>query len=446
MKRRESILVVDDEPEVVAWLVEELEASGRAADGVTDPQLALERLEQSAYDVVLTDLEMPGLRGLELMAAIHARRPDQLVVLITAFGSIELAMRCVREGAADFLAKPFPFEALDHALNRTLRERRMKRELVRLRRHAAADRGELVAESEAMKRVLDVAERAARSDSTVLLTGESGVGKSAVARWIHARSARASHAMVELNCAALPAALVEAELFGVRRGAYTDAREDRAGLFMQANEGTLFLDEVGEMAIEAQPKLLAAIERGVVRPVGATRDHATDVRVVAATNRALDEAVRAGSFRADLYHRLDVVRIDIPPLRERAADLPALVDRLLDQLALRTRRHVDGITDEALRWLGTRPWPGNVRALSNALERAAMLADHDVLTLTDFTEHARDEDDARWLEDAESRQWTLADLERRYVDRVLARHGGNKTKAARALGIDRTTLWRKLQS
>ena len=239
----------------------------------------------------------------------------------------------------------------------------MKRELVRLRRSAAVDRGDLVAESDGMKRALDLAERAARGDSTVLLTGESGVGKSAVARWIHARSGRAARPMVELNCAALPASLVESELFGVRRGAYTDAREDRAGLFVQANGGTLFLDEIGEMALEAQPKLLAAIERGLVRPVGATRDHPTDVRVVAATNRALEDGVREGRFRADLFHRLDVVRIEVPPLRERAADVPALVDRLLDQLAIRTRRHVDGITDEALRWLVTRPWPGNVRAL-----------------------------------------------------------------------------------
>ncbi|MCA9611144.1 MAG: sigma-54-dependent Fis family transcriptional regulator, partial [Myxococcales bacterium] len=242
---REHVLVVDDEPEVVAWLVEELEAGGRSVEGVTDPHVALERLEERDFDVVLTDLEMPGLRGLELMRAIHARRPDQLVVLITAFGSIELAMRCVREGAADFLAKPFPIEALDHALTRTLRERRMKRELVRLRRSAAVDRGDLVAESDGMKRALDLAERAARGDSTVLLTGESGVGKSAVARWIHARSGRAARPMVELNCAALPASLVESELFGVRRGAYTDAREDRAGLFVQANGGTLFLDEIG---------------------------------------------------------------------------------------------------------------------------------------------------------------------------------------------------------
>ena len=445
MSARERILVVDDEPEVVAWLVEELEASGRVAEGVTDPALALDRLEERAFDVVVTDLEMPGLRGIDLMRAIHARRPDQLVVLITAFGSIELAMRCVREGAADFLAKPFPIEALEHALERTLRERRMKRELVRLRRHAEVDAGDLVAESDAMKRVLDVAQRAARGDSTVLLTGESGVGKSAVARWIHACSARSARPIVELNCAALPAQLVEAELFGVRRGAYTDAREDRAGLFLQADGGTLFLDEIGEMAPEAQPKLLAALESGVVRPVGATRDQPTDVRLVAATNRALEDAVRAGSFRADLFHRLDVLRIEVPPLRERPADIPVLVDRLLGRLAVRTRRPVDGITDEAVRWLVGRPWPGNVRALSNALERAVMLADHDVLTLADFTDHARDDDDAQWLDDADARGWTLADLERRYVDRVLARHHGNKTKAARALGIDRTTLWRKLQ-
>jgi DNA-binding NtrC family response regulator len=446
MTNGESVLVVDDDAEIVAWLVEELVASGREAVGVTEPQSALARLEERAFDLVISDVEMPTMRGVDLLPAIHARRPDQLVILITAFGSIELAMRCVREGASDFLAKPFTFEGLEHAIERTLRERRMKRELVRLRRTlVSSESGELVAESPAMRRVLDVARRAAQSSSTVLLTGESGVGKSAVARWIHAQGSRAERELVELNCAALPAGLVEAELFGVRRGAYTDAREDRAGLFVRANGGTLFLDEIGEMALEAQPKLLAAIERGEVRPVGGTTTTTVDVRVIAATNRPLEEAVRARTFRDDLFHRLDVVRIEVPPLRERAADIPHLVDRLLDRLSVRTRHRVQGVTDEAMRWLCTQPWPGNVRALANALERATMFADHDALTLADFHGGEAPPDDDAWLEGAAERAMTLDALERRYIARVLERFDGNKSKAARALGIDRTTLWRKLQ-
>lgn len=446
MATDESVLVVDDDAEVVAWLVEELAASGRSVEGVTDPHEALARLDERAFDVVISDVEMPSMRGVDLLPTIHARRPDQLVILITAFGSIELAMRCVREGASDFLAKPFTFEALELAIERTLRERRMKRELVRLRRALVdTESGELVAESPAMRRVLDVARRAAQTSSTVLLTGESGVGKSAVARWIHAQGSRAERELVELNCAALPAGLVEAELFGVRRGAFTDARDDRAGLFVRANGGTLFLDEIGEMALEAQPKLLAAIERGEVRPVGGTSTTTVDVRVIAATNRPLEEAVRARTFREDLFHRLDVVRIEVPPLRERVADIPHLIDRLLDRLSARTRHRIQGVTDEALRWLCAQSWQGNVRALANALERATMFADHDVLTLADFNGGEAPRDDDAWLEGAADRAMTLESLERRYIARVLERFDGNKSKAARALGIDRTTLWRKLQ-
>ncbi|HEY8428604.1 MAG TPA: sigma-54 dependent transcriptional regulator, partial [Sandaracinaceae bacterium] len=443
-----SILIVDDDPGVVEWLVEELTERGYRAEGTTDPREALSHVRARAFGVVVSDVEMPGMRGLDLVRAIHRERADQLVVLITAFGTIELAMKCVRAGAADFLAKPFTLEALLATVERTLRERRMRHEVVRLRNPEEPElAGELVAESPAMQRVVALARRVAKTGSTILLTGESGVGKSAVARFVHDASDRASGPFVQLNCAALPASLAEAELFGVRRGAFTDAREDRPGIFARAHGGTLLLDEIGEMAVEVQPKLLLALETGTFRPVGGGDEIRSDVRLIAATNRPLEDALRERRLRSDLYHRLNVIRIEIPPLRERIADIPGLVDQWLHRLSARTGRNVLGVSDEAMRWICAQPWPGNVRELGNAIERALMLSDHDVLVLEDFTNGsipARDDD--AFLERAAAQGIDLAELERRYIRLVLARCEGNKAKAARILGIDRSTLWRKLGS
>lgn len=449
MGRNRELLVVDDDPGMIDWLVEDLGDRGYKVEGATDPRVALERVAARAFDLVISDVEMPGLRGLDLVRAIHAERPDQLVVMITAFGTIELAMKCVRAGASDFLAKPFTMEALVATIERTLNERRMRREVVRVRSGAldATTEGDLVAESPAMKRVLALARRAAATSSTVLLTGESGVGKSAVARFLHAASARARGPFVQLNCAALPASLVEAELFGVRRGAFTDAREDRPGIFARAHGGTLLLDEIAEMAIEVQPKLLLALETGAFRPVGGSEELRSDVRIIAATNRPLEEALRDRTLRPDLYHRLNVIRLEIPPLRDRIADIPGLVEQWLHRLAPVTGRTVLGISEEAMRWLCAQRWPGNVRELGNAIERALTMSDHDVLVLEDFTTAAApSETDEVLLERAAAQGIDLAELERRYISLILQRCGGNKAKAARILGIDRTTLWRKLAS
>ena len=445
---RRHLLIVDDDRDVLDWLLEELEGRGFEAEGTTEPARALARIEERGFDLVVSDVEMPGMRGLDLVQAIHAKRPDQLVVLITAFGSIELAMSCVRAGASDFLAKPFAIEALVHMIERTIRERRMRREIVRVRSAtASAEPGsKLVAESAAMRRVMDLARRAAATSSTVLLTGESGVGKSAVARAIHDASSRGERPFVQLNCAALPAGLVEAELFGVRRGAFTDAREDREGLFAHADGGTLFLDEIGEMALEVQPKLLIALESETFRPIGGGPEVRFDVRLIAATNRPPEEALRDRQLRPDLYHRINVIRIAIPPLRDRVADIPALVDQWLRRLAARAGREVLGVSDEAMRWLCAQPWPGNVRELANAIERALMLSDHDVLVLEDFHGGGGEAADPEtsFLERAAAQGVDLAELERRYIQIVLARCEGNRTKAARVLGVDRSTLWRKL--
>jgi len=438
------LLIVDDDPAVVDLLSDAMREEGYTVVGMTSATAALEELTTGDFDLVVADVEMPGLRGPDLMAAVHSRRPEQLVLLITAFGSIELATDSLREGACDFLAKPFTIEALAHAVERALRERRLRREIVRLRRRmedAGSDRP--VAESPAMRRLLELSRRIAGTGSTVLLTGESGVGKGAVATFIHRESGRKR--FVQLNCATLPAALVESELFGVRKGAFTDAREDRPGLFVEADQGTLLLDEIGELPLEVQAKLLSALETGRVRPVGGASDVAVDVRVIAATNRPLENDVRAGRFRADLFHRINVIRVVIPPLRERREDIPALIDHLLPRICERVRGTTVGVSAAAMRWLLTYDWPGNVRELAHVLERAVALAEHDTIVLDDVrTESVAVDGEGDSLAEAARRRATLAEVESAYITRVLEMTDGNKALAARILGIDRRTLYRKI--
>ncbi len=437
MPERARLLIVDDDRAVLEFL---LEALGTRYDcvGEASPQAALDRIEREDFDVVVSDVEMPAVRGPDLLAAVLEKKPRQAVLMITAFGSIELAVQTVRAGACDFVTKPFRIEALIAAIERALRERTLRREIVRLRRAVVGgehDSG-LIAKSRAMLQVLDVARRAARSDATVLITGESGVGKGALVRWIHERSARRDGPLVQINCAALPTALVEAELFGVKRGAFTDARESRDGLFVEATRGTLFLDEIAEMPLEAQAKLLQVLESSRVRPVGATTETEVDVRLIAATNRDLDDATRANKFRTDLFFRLNVIPIEVPPLRERREDIPELVHEFLGET---------GITDEAMRWLCKRDWPGNVRELANVVARAVALSEHDVIVLEDVREHAANELTLETpLAEAAERRLSLAEVELAYIKQVVEKVGGNMAHAARVLGIDRRTLYRKL--
>jgi DNA-binding NtrC family response regulator len=445
------ILVIDDDPAVVEFLVEEL-APHYTAVGETSPRAGIERAAGGEFDIVISDVEMPQLRGTELLAELLERRPGQLILMITAFGSIELAVQAVRAGACDFVTKPFKMPALLLAIERALRERTMRREIVRLRRELGDDRGldrGLVAGSPAMVKVLDIARRAARSNASVLVTGESGTGKGALARWIHDRSARSSGPFVQVNCAALPSGLVEAELFGVRRGAFTDARESRDGLFVEASGGTIFLDEVAEMPLDTQSKLLQVLESSRVRPVGGG-ETAIDARVIAATNRAIDDAVAANQFRLDLFFRLNVIRIEMPPLRERAGDIPELVNALLARAAGGGSGPI-GITDDAVRWLCRHDWPGNVRELANVVERAVALTDHDTIVLDDVRDlptrgpiDPRSDPTSDLLSRAAERQLPLAEVERGYIRRVLDANGGNVSRTARILGIDRRTLYRKL--
>jgi DNA-binding NtrC family response regulator len=436
------VLVVDDDPGIVSWLKDTLPEEGLTVYGETSARVALERLRERAFDIVISDVEMPEMRGLDLLRSIHEVRPAQMVLLITAFGSIDLAVESVRAGAVDFLAKPFRAEVLALAVHRAMRERQMRREIVRLRDSVAKARQAhgITTKSPVMRRVLDVAQRAAQSHLPILLSGESGVGKGALARFIHLHSPRRIEPLIHVNCANLPPGLAEAELFGARRGAFTDAKEDRPGLFLQAHEGTLFLDEIAELALDVQPKLLAALEGTTIRPLGSSTDVRADVRVIAASNVPLENALKSNRFRADLYHRLNVVRLEVPPLRERPEDIVLIVDQTLAEIAERTRQAPLGIAANALRWLTAQPWPGNVRELINAVERAAALSDHDVLTFEDFAS-VNTTPQQFALPDADM---SLGELEQRYIRYVLEKTGGHKANAAKILGLDRRTLYRKV--
>ncbi len=443
--RAKRLLVLDDDPGVVDFLCESLLERGFLVETHTSPESALARIEAEAFDLVITDVRMPGMSGTDVLTAILGRRPTQLVLLMTAFGSIDLAVAAVRAGACDFIAKPFKIEALVLAIERAFREREMRREIVRLRaRGPAPDSGPLIAKSPEMKSVILRARRVADLDSIVLLTGETGTGKGSLAKFIHETSSRRNRPFQHVNCASLPAPLIESELFGVRRGAYTDAREDRAGAFVAAGDGTLFLDEVGELSLEVQAKLLHTLESRHVRPLGSTSETPVRARVIAATNRPLENLLRDGEFRPDLYYRLNVIRIELPPLRQRREDIVPLVDLMLGQLGDRQSRPIVGVSAAAMRRLLAYSWPGNVRELANLIERAVALCDHDTLLPDDLDFPKGPDAIETFLTGHAQAPVSLEALERAYVRRVLESRGGNKAEAARVLGINRRTLYRML--
>lgn len=443
---RRRLLVLDDDAPVVDYLCESLEVAGYEAVGMTSPVEALARIKAEDFDLVISDIEMPVLRGVDLLAPILEAKPSQLVLFITAFGSVEMAVDAMRAGACDYLTKPFKIEALLFAIERAFSDRMLRREVVRLR-HALGQPEEskkLVARSPAMRRVVDLARRAADSSTSVLISGETGSGKSLLAQFIHESSPRRDKPFVQLNCAAIPTSLAESELFGVRRGAFTDAREDRDGLFVAATGGTLLLDEIGELPPDIQSKLLYALEVGTVRPLGAGAEIPVDTRVIAATNQDPEELLREGKFRPDLYYRINVVRIEMPPLRDRRDDIVPLVDLLIARASDRHQRPLIGISSRAMKLLVRHSWPGNVRELANVLERAVAISENDTILPEDLVFPPAGLQDDSLLDTAMGTQLSLDEMERAYVQKVLEAQSGNKAAAAKVLGITRRTLYRKL--
>jgi two-component system response regulator HydG len=442
------VLFVDDDLSLRQTIEIDLVHRGYGVETAAGAHEAIAAMQRSDFDVVLTDLAMPAMHGIELCKRIVETRSDVPVIVLTAFGNFESAVDAMRAGAYDFLSKPIQLDALAMAIERAAERRRLRGELRRLEREVRpVDDGTLEAKSAAMRAVLDVVERIASSDTTVLVSGESGTGKEVVARAIHDRSRRASRPFVAINCAAVPETLLESELFGHMRGAFTDARSNEPGLFVTANGGTLFLDEIGDMPLSIQPKLLRVLQERTLRPVGGTSERPIDVRVIAATNHDLETAIEEGRFRGDLYYRVNVVNVALPPLRARGPDILPLAMRFIAEAARRADKPVVGIAPAAAERLMAFPWPGNIRELQNCIEHAVALARFEHISVDDLPEKVRSFKSSHVViaGDDPSDLAPLEQVERRYVARVMDAVGQNKSAAARVLGIDRKRLYRMLE-
>jgi two-component system response regulator HydG len=443
------VLVIDDDRAMCETLEAVLTGHGNSVSWRTRADEAQALLASEDFDVVITDIQLGDSNGLDLCRHIGENRPNTPVIVITAFGDMKSAVAALRAGAYDFRTKPVDMTALAHGVDRAVQHRHLREEVVRLKEAAGTDRavGHLVGESPAMKRVYDLISRVANTSASVLITGESGTGKELIARALHSESDRRDKPFVAINCAAVPANLLESELFGHVKGAFTDAHSGRRGLFEQASGGTIFLDEIGEMPTDMQPKLLRVLQERKVRPVGGNTEIAFDTRVIAATNRDLETQVDAGTFREDLYYRLNVVQIHSPPLRARGNDLLTLAQHFVERVAARTGKPVRGLSSDAARKLLEYDWPGNVRQLENSIERAVTLTRFEQITTDDLPEKIRDHQPSKLVlvdYDAEH-LLSLDELERRYIERVLKTVSDNKTRAAKLLGLDRRTLYRKLE-
>ncbi|MBA3391478.1 MAG: sigma-54-dependent Fis family transcriptional regulator [Deltaproteobacteria bacterium] len=441
-----TVFVVDDEREMVELIALGLKKRGFTVIPFGSGDAALAAIASHDVDVIITDLNMKGISGLELCQHVVADRPDIPVLMLTAFGSFETAVGAIRAGAYDFVTKPVEIEALAIAVRRAAEHRSLRGEVRRLREVVAntRGRGDLIGASPAMQQVYQLIDQVSATDATVLITGESGTGKEVVAREIHNRSKRSAGSFVAINCAAVPEPLLESELFGHAKGAFTDAKANRPGLFQQASGGTLFLDEIGEMALVLQPKLLRALQERKVRPVGADTEISTDVRLITATNRDLEEMVEDRRFREDLYYRINVIHIPLPPLRARGGDVLLLAQHMLRHYAAVFDKKVVGVSAAAAERMISYDWPGNVRELGNCLERAVALANFEEIQVDDLPEKIRSSRHRQLSGTELPELLTLEEIERRHVIRVLEACNGNRTDAAKMLGLDRKTLYRKL--
>jgi DNA-binding NtrC family response regulator len=448
------ILVVDDERAIRFSLAELLESDGHQVREAEHAPAALAALDEAPADLVLSDLTMPAMDGLALLEEVRARHPDTLFVLVTAHGDERTAVRALREGAYGYVPKPFDNDEIRALVRRAREVLSLRAENARLRQELAGEFRGLIGDSAPLREVVRVIRRAAPTDATVLVTGESGTGKELVARALHAESRRRGAAFVALNCSALPGELVERELFGHVRGAFTGADRDAEGLFEAADGGTLFLDEVGDLAPAAQAKLLRALEERQITRLGSTKPVEVDVRVVAATNRPLEGMAASGAFREDLLYRLQVIPLHIPPLRDRREDVMPLALHFLAHFAGKYGREARGFSEGARRLLLSYDWPGNVRELRNATERAAVMAEGDQIEARDLPPQLAESRapvgpvDAALadLPFAEARDRAMDAWERRFLAAALERHGGNVSATARALDLHRQSLQKRLRA
>jgi two-component system response regulator HydG len=451
MTAKGTILVVDDDTAHRTMLRTLVGGWGYAIAEADDGGAAIDMVRQQAYDLVLMDVRMLKVSGLEALAAIKKLNPAIPVVIMTAYSSVETAVDALKQGARDYLTKPLDFDKLKITIEHSMEHTRLREENRRLRESLGLrfDRSRIIGQSPAMVKLLDTVSQVAPSEATVLITGESGTGKELIAAAIHFNSSRRDGPFVQLNCAAITETLLESELFGHEKGAFTGAERRREGRFHQADGGSLFLDEVSEMPLSMQVKLLRVLQEREFTRVGGDAPVRVDVRLIAATNRHLPDLIATGKFREDLYYRLNVVGLIVPPLRERREDIPLLVQHFLETYAQRNRKPIKGVTPQAMDGLIRRSWPGNVRELMNAVERAVVLARTDYLPAEDFallpSEEAPREQPAP-SPAAGAENLALDEIEKTTILRALESAGGNKSEAARRLGITRRTLHKKLKA
>ncbi|HEV2392265.1 MAG TPA: sigma-54 dependent transcriptional regulator [Verrucomicrobiae bacterium] len=445
-KSKVKILVVDDEQGLCAGIQEALQREGYIVDAKTDPQAALKLAQGCLYNLVISDLKMPGLSGLDLLDKVRANNRETLFILMTAFGTVESAVEAMKQGAYDYLPKPIDMKRLRVLVQKALEYQTVVAENNELRQrlHSRSEPSLLIGESEPMRLIGRLIEEVAGSEVTVLIEGESGTGKEIVARSIHQHSPRRERAFISVNCAALTEQLLEAELFGHVKGAFTGAVATKPGRFQLANGGTLFLDEIGDLSPKGQGDLLRVLEDGAFRMVGGSEVIRVDVRVIAATNKRLQEAVQEGKFREDLFYRLQIVPIAMPPLRERAEDIPLLIERFFEHFTAKHKRRRKRMSPEALQLCQRFPWPGNVRQLRNTVERLVITCRESVVEVAQLPDFLRDYD--RNTTTFTVRPGTpLAEVEKMLIRQTLTHVTSNREEAARALGISRRALQYKLK-
>jgi DNA-binding NtrC family response regulator len=442
------VLVVDDDPEMCGLLSDVLTAEKFSVLAIGESLEASKILKKEEFDVVITDLKMKGLKGLDLLEETKKVAPLTPVIIITAFGTIESAIQAMKMGAYDYITKPFQMDEIVLTVKKALENHLLRKEVVRLKKEVESRYHfhQLIGKSPSMQKVYDLIERISDSSNNVLLTGESGTGKELVAKAIHYSGIRKEGPFIAVNCPAIPETLLESELFGYKRGAFTDAKTDKRGLIFEATEGTIFLDEITEMPPVLQAKLLRVIEERQVRPLGDTNSYPIDVRIISASNRDIKEMIHQAKFREDLYYRLKVIDIELPALRERREDIPLLVQHFMSRFDKEPKKKVTGVSEEVLKILINYSWPGNVRELENVIQRAMTLCQHEVVLPEDLPPSMlRELKEESLFEKGFQMKYTLDQLEKEYIRKVLIEVGGNKSKAAEILGLDRKTLYRKLE-
>lgn len=441
-----SVLIVEDDTKLRHALKEIMTREGYAVDATESGDTAVSMIKDTVYDLVISDLKLPGIDGMDVLRSVQKLARDTSVIIVTAYATVDTAVEAMKEGAEDYIAKPFNLEEIRLVVRKVLDKKALvdDNRFLRNQLKKKYSFGNLVGNSEAMVEVYKTIEKIKNSRATILILGETGTGKELVARAIHFNSVRSEKPFLPVNCAALAETLLESELFGYVKGAFTGAVRDKQGVFEVAHGGTVFLDEIGDISPRLQQILLRVLENGEIQPVGSTTRRKVDVRVVAATNKELEDMVKQGTFRADLYYRLNVISLELPPLRMRKEDIATLAGHFLRKYATENEKTINDMSRDALRLLERYHWPGNVRELENVVERATLLETSREITPESLPENIRNAPQAPPVNPDEDLQ-TLEEVGRTYIETVLKKTGGNKARASEILGINRTSLWRMIQ-